>query len=57
MKKIKSYKELKNESWFVEDMKIYCGREVEIVHEVDENFVLLSGCSDWQWARDSFVDI
>lgn len=52
--KIKSYSELKDKSWFVEDMKIYCGRQTTVAHIIDEEFVLLSGCWDWQWAKDGY---
>lgn len=53
--KIKSYNELKDKDWFVEDMKIYCGRTTELNCEVDDGFYTLFGCSDWQWSENGFT--
>ena len=55
--KIRSYNELKNEPWFVDDMKNFCGRMVEITFDFGDGYVLLSGCSDWQWLKSSLVEI
>lgn len=52
--KIKSYNELKDKPWFVEDMRIYSGMTTSIAHVIDDDFVLLTGCSDWQWKHDGY---
>ena len=55
--KIKAYKELKNEPWFVEDMRNYCGRETTVICEANEEFVYLDGCGDWQFNKNGLIEV
>ena len=55
--KIKSYKELKNEAWFVDDMKCYCGRETPVICEANEDFVYLDGCGEWQFEKSGLIEV
>lgn len=50
--RVKSWNEIKDSGWAVDEMRVYCGRVYEICDEVDDRFVHLRGCGDWQFARD-----
>ena len=54
--KVKSYSELKNKSWFVDDMKFACGITTEISFEIDDEYVYLKGCGDWQFGKDGLEE-
>lgn len=55
--KIKSYDELRNCSWFVEDMRRYCGMETEISCECSGLYYAywLEGCGDWIWFDEGMI--
>lgn len=52
--KIKSYNELKDKQWFVDDMRKFCGMETAIKSEMENCFYFLCGCEDWIWEADGF---
>lgn len=54
---IKSYAELKNESWFVEDMRRFCGMKTTILCEIDDEFVIMAGCGGWQFHKNGLAEI
>ena len=50
--RVKSWNELKETDWMADEMRIHCGRTYKVLCEVDDKFVCLAGCGDWQFGKD-----